>query len=175
MSLLISLVYAVSAVIAAALMFRRPTVLMLIMFVFAAGLALEEQEWFFPVFFESAVDWPARNFTQWFALAIRGISDPTTLPELTLVASGRLLILLGALYGAYFGVRHWPAIVAYITHMPHLRLGLLLGWEACLLVAFVLATAAPGALGLIGVVKFVGALICLGYMGYEAKVEQRRV
>lgn len=165
MSFAIFVLYGLAALISAYVMYRQPSWLMAIMFVFAAGLGLEEYEWFLPQIFSGATEWPARNFTQIFMLALRGVSDPTTVLELGLVAGGRLFILLATVYGLYFAVKYWDVIVKYVTTMQMAKLCLLLLWEGCLAVSFVIMALGVAALiPLAGVLKVLGAFVCLLYM-----------
>lgn len=164
-SLLIFLLYMISTGLAAWLLWRRFDGLMLVMFVFALGLGFEEYEWFLPQIFSGTDEWPARNFSQAFAVALRGIPTPTTIPELAVVTFGRLFILFTVLYGGFFLVKYWPAVVAYIRSMPPSILALLLLWEGCLLINFTLV-ALQIDLGFdgAGLCRLLGAVACLFYM-----------
>ena len=174
MPFVIFALYILSAGLAAYAIYRHPTWLMTVMFVFAAGLGLEEYEWFLPQFFADASEWPARNFTQWFALVLRGISSPTTVIELGMVGFGRLFCLLLVIYGAYFLFKYWENVVAYVRAMPVSTLCLLLLWEACLLVSFtVFAAGVTMLFPLAGILKVLGAFVCLLYMANEVYLMRR--
>lgn len=135
-----------------------------------AGLALlaalEEQHWFLTVLWgDAALDWPARNLTDIFAVAWAGADSSVTLVQLGIIGFGRLVVALIILYiGIYIirsGITPLRTLIDRIS-LPTLALiGL---WAACMILTVSIQIFAPGLLPRIEyTTRLMGAVACLAY------------
>jgi hypothetical protein len=168
MHTLVAGLYFIATLLSAYVLLKRPDWMMLIVLVFALGIAFDEMNWFLTYLYSPSVDWPAQNFAGMFAVAVKGVSTPTTIPELAMVAGGRLIALMTVFYGSFLAFFYGSRIVAHFKAMPVSTLSLLALWEGCLLISFVGGALSLSALTpLIAVLKIIGAIACLLYLFNE--------
>lgn len=149
-SLLIGCLYFIAALLAARSLQKRKTGIAVVGTAAALLLAMEEIS---PILVPET--WPAHNVTEMFTLAARGISNPTTLGELTFVAGGRLIALLGAGYLAFFALQFGKSWKTGFDALPKIQKTALLVWFSAILLAalvqiFVLLPTAAIPLRLVG-------------------------
>lgn len=159
MSVLVFLLYLSAAAMAGYVVYYRVSAPVLALCLASIFLMFESQGWFLTFLFDGATEWPVHSVMDTLALSVQGVSTPTTLSELVVVAIGRLIILLGIFYLAVFAVKRGNGVVARIQNMTTPNLVCLMLWVVCLMIDLtVQALAISSLLPLGAVARALGAV-----------------
>lgn len=124
-------------------------------------LAFDTQGWFLVWFSDAVTAWPVHSLQDVVVVALRGVSNPTTIPELAVVSVGRLILLLALLYGAFFVLRARDAFWVRVCAMPTAQLCCVTLWVVGLIAHMVLRALGGEMLspmaGIAGILAAIGA------------------
>lgn len=143
MALLITFAYVVAAVVAASILLRRMDGVVLGVFVFSIICALDAQDWMIFWFSGNPAAWPARNITEIFMAARGGLDGPATVGQLAVVAGGRLFVVLGVFYLAFFFINYGAAWRARLSALPPSTRALMALWGGGFVLAILLDVFLP--------------------------------